>query len=92
MKYLNVTLLCLGLLLPFGAELAWGEADIKLPELKGTLPVEAGCPTGETCTLDLGPGHWIILTPKGQTVDRMETDNEARYRIETPRPGPKAKP
>ncbi len=51
------------------------------------VPVEP-CPAGETCTIALGPGHWIIVTPKGQTITWSEIEDETRYRIETPRVSP----
>lgn len=86
MKFSNVALpiLYIGVLLGIGARLAWG-----LVVAEGQVALN--CP-GAICTLDLGPGHWIILTPAGQTIDSQETDNETRYRIETPRQVGKQKP
>lgn len=61
---------------------------------RGTVRVQAvePCPAPDTCTLALGPGHWIVLTPKGQTLDTQEIEDETRYRLETPRQFSKGQP
>jgi hypothetical protein len=78
MKLLNaISLLCLGLLLGLGARLAWGAATMRT----------INCAAADVCTIQLGAGHWIILTPHEQTIDMQEINNETGYRIETPRQG-----